>query len=207
DDSHERKTSKTLGDLGVEALSTNDLAELRSIYSDLYLEPRIDDLVTERIAQIVRGKISKAVQIWIESRQYVPCEVYVVDTFDLLTYQCHLENTYADDSIYIPEFPEIYGNRSIVYTATSRLRIQLDDEFSVVVQPHFYVGQSWHVGNVIKKDLQSFALPPRLCQTVLFAIIEDKMNPNRQYKVLWVIDDAGMIEAPTIESSSRGSGR
>jgi len=187
DEGQEKASQKTLTNLGLGNLSANDLSELRSIYAWQYLEPRIDDSATEGIARIIKSRIGKAIKIRIDSGRYEPFEVYVIDSFNPKTYQSHLENGYADDSIYIPEFPESYDNRAISYQKTSRFQIELEKPFALVVEPHFYLAQSWRVGNVIENG-NTFLVPQDLRQDVLFMIIADKGNPNRQYKVLWVID-------------------
>jgi hypothetical protein len=190
DEGQEEASQTTLMNLGLGNLSANDLSELRNVYASQYLEPRIDDSATEGIARIIKSRIVKAIKIRTDSGQYEPSEVYVIDSFDPKTYQSHLENGYADDSIYIPEFPESYGNRAMTYQKTSRFQIELEMPFTLVVGPHFYLGQSWRVGNVIGNG-NTFSVPLDLRQDVLFMIITDKENPNRQYKVLWVIDFVG----------------
>lgn len=187
-ESQEEASEKALVNLGLGNLSANDLSELRNIYSGRYLEPKLEDSISEGMSRIIKSRISKAVRMWTDSKRYEPCEVYVINSFDPKTYQSHLENAYADDSIYIPEFPENYGNRTIPYKETSQFRIEMETPFATVVGPYFYIGQSWRVGNVIRSGENFFALPPNFHQTVVFVIVEDKQNPQRQYKVLWVVD-------------------
>jgi len=180
---------KALLSLGLGNLNANDLSELRSVYSDLYLEVRIGDLITDEISQMIRDKVGHIIHLQNEARTFGLCEVYVIDGFDPMTFKGNLENIYADDSIYIPEFPESYGYRTVEYKATDRFRITLDNQYSFVAGPHYYRGLSWQVGEIMKKDRDAFSLPPGLHEEVIFTIIEDKANPKRQYKVLWVVDD------------------
>jgi len=179
---------KALLSLGLGSLDANDLSELRNLYSGSYVEPRLEDAATEGISRIIKGKIDKAVQLRTGSRQYEPAEVYVIDSYDPKTYQSHLESTYADDSIHLPEFPESYGNNTVHYKEMAVFRIQLEKQFSIVVEPRYYIGHSWDVGNVTSNTKESFTMPPNLVQSVLFAIIMEKVNPKRQFKVFWILD-------------------
>jgi hypothetical protein len=111
-----KQVDQMLINLHLEKVQTNDLSELRNLYSTAYVEPQLDDEVTEAIDRLIGKELGT--KIWLEAggERFPPTEVYVIVDYDRTTYQAHLENTYADDSIHIPEFPEAFGDKTVKYS-------------------------------------------------------------------------------------------
>ena len=177
--------------LGLERLGANDLSELRNDYAESCVEPKIQDAVTEEMDLMIRETVGRAVRLTRNRESFEPAEVYVISSFDPGTYEGHLENTFADDSFHLPEFPESYGNRIVRSSATDVFRIQLDTKFSTVVGPHYYRGHTWQVGDVDDRGNGSFGFHGSLIHSVLFSLVAEKVNPKRLFKVLWVVDGTG----------------
>jgi len=189
-----RRAGELLIQMGVDSISTNDLSELRNTYHETYVEPLLDDAITLSIEETIEQKIAGIIQIDVNGKLYRPIATYVITTFDPGTYQAHLENTYADDSIFVPEFPETYKNRSVPYSSGEAVRFHINAQFSYVVQPRYYLGQSWKPVSLELDKSGSARVPDDLYETVVFAIIADRAISKREYKVMWVLDYQGQVK-------------
>ena len=107
-----RQVDQLLMNLQVEKIQINDLSELRNVYSAAYVEPLLDDEITDAIDRMIGQEFGT--KLWLETggKRFPPTAVYVIVNYDRTTYQAQLENTYADDSIHIPEFPESFRDKT-----------------------------------------------------------------------------------------------
>ena len=182
------KIDTQLKAFGLETLQIADLLEIKNVYYSEYVEPRLDDPVTSGIDRIIEKKVCGKIWMKLKGESYPPVAAYVITNYDPTTYQGQLENTYADDSIHIPEFPESYLNKAILYTNNESLTVGIDPKFVFLVKPRYYIGHSWNNKNLDYDSKESFEMPPETIQAVVFAIIAEKGREKRKFKVLWVFE-------------------
>ena len=182
------KIDTQLKAFGLETIQIAELLELKSVYYSEYVEPRLDDSVTSGIDRIIEKRICGKIWMKLRGESYPPVAAYVIKNYDPTTYQGQLENTYADDSIHIPEFSESYLNKAIVYANKERITVGIDPKFYFLVKPRYYIGHSWNNKNLDYDSPESFKMPSQTLQAVVFAIIAEKGKERRKYKVLWVLE-------------------
>ena len=178
--------SKLLTALNVDSISLNDLSEIKWHYWELYVDPRLEDDITAGIDRIIKNKIDKIITLSIRGEKYPPMEKYVVTHIDPDSYQCRLEDGYADDSIHLPEFPETYN--AISYNELDVFSVNLNNNYRFVVEPRIYPEHDWKVLKVKNWNNNEFNLPSKLSHAVLFSIIEEQNIAKRRYKVFWMLN-------------------
>ena len=121
-------------------------------------------------------------------KNYLPVAVYVITSYDPITYESHLENAYADDSIHIPEFPESYYNAILTYDSKDIISVNIDPSFYYLVKPRYYIDHTWE-NKSLELDLNKpIGTTLQTNQAVVFAIIAEKGIVERSYKVFWVLE-------------------
>ncbi|KAF0134145.1 MAG: hypothetical protein FD145_901 [Candidatus Saganbacteria bacterium] len=181
-----KKLNNLLTALNASSVSVNDLSEIKWRYWELYVEPRLEDDITEGIDRIIKNRIDKIIELSVRGKKYPPMDMYIVTHIDPESYQCKVEGGYADDSMHLPEFPETYD--PISYNESDLFLVNLDNNFRFVVEPHIYSGHSLEILRAKNWNNDRFNLPSKLSHTVLFSIIEEKNATRRKYKVCWVLN-------------------
>ena len=133
------QTEAKLLAFGLDALRIAELIELKNVYYAEYVEPRLDDRVTNGIDRLVEKKVCTKIRMIANWKSYLPVAVYVITSYDQETYESHLENAYADDSIHIPEFPEFYNNAVLTYDSKDVISVNIDPSFYYLVKPRYYI--------------------------------------------------------------------
>jgi len=174
--------------LHVEKIQINDLSELRNVYSAAYVEPQLDDEITEAIDRLIGQELGTRLWLETEGKRYPPTAVYVIVDYDRTTYQAQLENTYADDSIHIPEFPESFGDKNVTYNREKAIRVHVESPLQYIVHPHYYQGHSWTAINLEMDTNGTLKMPGDMSEYVMFAIVAVKGISNREYKGIWVLE-------------------
>jgi hypothetical protein len=182
------KIDTQLKAIGLETIQIADLLEIKNVYYSEYVEPRLDDSITSGIDRMIEKRVCGKIWMKLKGKSYPPVAAYVITNYDQTTYQGQLENTYADDSIHVPEFPESYLNKAILYTNNERITVGLDQKFYCLVKPRYYIGHSWNNKNLDYDSTESFEMPSQTAKAVVFAIIAEKGIEKRKYKVLWVFE-------------------
>lgn len=184
-----RKLNNLLTTLNASPISINELLEIKWTYWGLYVEPRLEDNITESIDRIIKNRIDKTIELSVRGKKHSPMDMYVVTHIDPGSYRCKVEGGYADDSMHLPEFPETHN--AISYNESDAFLVNLEDNFRFVVEPHIYPGHSREVFKIKYLNNNKFSLPPKLSHAVLFSIIEEKNITKRKYKVCWVVNYDG----------------
>jgi hypothetical protein len=182
------KIDAQLTALGLDAVQINDLIDLKNAYYLEYVEPRLDDTVTSGLGRLIEKKVCGKIRMKLKGEGYPPVAAYVITSYDLKTFQSQLENTYADDSIHIPEFPESYLNRALLYNNNDVISIDLDANYHYLVKPRYYIDHTWENKNLEVNSKGSLEMTLPTAQAVVFAIIAEKGIKERKYKVLWVLE-------------------
>ena len=183
-----KRADQLLKRLHVDAMPIKELSELRATYNQAYVEPLLEDAVTYRLGQLIELKVSSKLQMRLGGRVFPPVAAYVITGYDQSTFESQQENTYADDSIHIPEFPEAYKNRPVQYKTGELISAKLDPGFYYLVKPRYYLGHSWENRGLDLDSSGSFRLPADVLQAVVFAIIVEKGVSGREYKLIWVFE-------------------
>jgi hypothetical protein len=178
--------SRLLTTLNVASIGLNDLSETKWHYWELYVNPYLEDDITTGIDKIIKNKIDKTITLGIRGEKHPPMEMYIITHIDPDTYQCELEDGYADDSFHLPEFSE--ARDEISYNELDTLSVNLNNDFRFVVEPHIYPEHDWKVLKVKNWNDNKFNLPFKLSHAVLFSIIEEKNITKRKYKVFWILN-------------------
>ena len=165
-----------------------DLSELKNAYYSQYVEPMLDDAITEGLDRLIKSRVAHLIGLSVDGHRHPPTETYVITAYDAASFQGQLENGYADDSIHIPEFPESYPAGFVALAKDAAFRLEIDPRFSVLVGPHRYEGHSWQAVALVAGDDGRYQPPANFYQDVVFIVIAEKAVAKRQYKVIWVLD-------------------